>query len=90
VTAVGPHGRFVYKGHPDGNFQVDAEICKRFGMVPPDPYPQPPVVYVDPDHEAEDAVKAIQAPPADKAVHAPPENKTLTISPKPSRPHRRR
>lgn len=85
VTAMGRQGRFVYQGHPDAAFQVDAAICKRFGMMPPFPYPQPPLPKIEPDHEAEDAAEA-----AAKAVHAPPENKSMKINPEPARPRRRR
>ncbi len=88
VTALGREGRFVYKGHPDGNFQIDADTAKRFGMKPPDPYPQPPAPYVEPDYEAEEetSAKALAEPPADKAIHAPPENKgPRSISPRPRR-----
>lgn len=95
VTNLGRVGRFVYQGHPDAAFQVDDAVCKRYGMMPPFPYPQPPPPKVEPDYEAEEiametAAKAVHTPPADKAVHAPPENKTLKISPPPTRPRRKR
>jgi hypothetical protein len=61
VTAVGRGGRFVYQGHPDAAFQVDAAICKRHGMMPPFPYPQPPPAYVEPDYEAEETAAAAKA-----------------------------